>query len=277
MAQAPEATTASVCEVAAAIDAALASESSSTADTSAAPVLPRRLRRLAGRRPILDAAGLHALQDLIESNQRMTLAELAAAFGTRTGKAISIPTLAKGMKALGYAKVRLKKARSEPALQTAPRYTAEHRREPTATTYPSTLTDREFAVLEPLLAKKTKRGRPPTYDKRMMLNAIFYQVRTGGSWRYLPKDFPHWNTVWTMFRRLRDAGVLERMYDALRAQWRVVSGGQREGKLARSPIASGAAAPGIRGPAPLHVTRARRSRVTSATSSSIQSDFLVQS
>ena len=258
MAQAPEATTASVCEVAAAIDAALASESSSTADTSAAPVLPRRLRRLAGRRPILDAAGLHALQDLIESNQRMTLAELAAAFGTRTGKAISIPTLAKGMKALGYAKVRLKKARSEPAPQTAPRSTAEHRREPTATTYPSTLTDREFAVLEPLLAKKTKRGRPPTYDKRMMLNAIFYQVRTGGSWRYLPKDFPHWNTVWTMFRRLRDAGVLERMYDALRAQWRVVSGGQREGKLARSPIASGAAAPGIRGPAPLHGSRPSR-------------------
>ena len=199
----------------------------------------------------------------------MTLDELAAAFTARTGKVVSKATVAKGMKALGYRKVKVEKAPSAPAPQTPPRYTAEHRREPTATTYPSTLTDREWAALEPLLAKKTARGRPATHDKRLLLNAIFYQVRTGGPWRYLPKDFPHWSAVWSLFRRLRDSGKLETMYDTLHELWRDVAG--RAGPPTAGIVDSQTVKTTEKG-GPAATTRARRSRAASAIWSSTPSD-----
>ena len=56
--------------------------------------------------------------------------------------------------------------------------------------YPSDLTDAEWAVLEPLLPGPAKLGRPPRYEKRAILNAIFYVVRGGCSWRMLPGEMP---------------------------------------------------------------------------------------
>ncbi|MBU0607339.1 MAG: transposase, partial [Armatimonadetes bacterium] len=173
---------------------------------------------------MLDDGNVQRVRELLEANPRLTLAELASAVAEHTGVGVSPGTIGKVVKALGFHKVKLQKAPSQPAPQSPPRYSPQHRREPTATTYPSTLTDAEWAVLEPLLIKKDGRGRPPTHDKRLLLDAIFYQVRTGAPWRYLPKDFPHWSAVWSLFRRLRDSGKLEQMYDALHEQWRRVSG-----------------------------------------------------
>lgn len=236
--------------------------------------VPRRLRRLGGRKAVLDVAGLQALQALIESNRRMTQDELVAAFTARRGKAISKPALAKGMKALGYRKTKLRRAPSAPAPQTPPRYSATHRREPTATTYPSTLTDREAAVLEPLLAKTTRRGRPETHSKRLLMNAIFYQLRTGAPWRYLPKDFPHWSAVWSLFRRLRDSGTLERMYDALHQLWRQAAG--RAAEPTAGIVDSQTVKTTEKG-GPVATTRARKSRAASAIWSSTPSDFPAES
>ena len=115
-------------------------------------------------------------------------------------------------------------APSKPAPQSAPRYGPQHRRAQTETTYPSTLTDLEWSVLGPLLVKAERRGRPSTHDKRAFLNAVFYQLRAGNPWRYLPNDFPPWPTVWSFFRRLRDSGGLEPLLDALRDLWRQVAG-----------------------------------------------------
>jgi putative transposase len=36
-----------------------------------------------------------------------------------------------------------------------------------------------------------------------MFDAIFYVLRTGCPWRYLPANFPPWQTVFSHFRRLR--------------------------------------------------------------------------
>lgn len=45
-------------------------------------------------------------------------------------------------------------------------------------------------------------------------------VRTGCSWRLLPKDFPHWTIVFKTFRRWTDSQKFEAMHDRLRAMWR---------------------------------------------------------
>ena len=62
--------------------------------------------------------------------------------------------------------------------------------------YPSDLTDAEWAVLEPLIPGSSKLGRPPRYEKRAVLNAIFYVVRSGCSWRMLPGEMPPWRIVY---------------------------------------------------------------------------------
>jgi transposase len=67
--------------------------------------------------------------------------------------------------------------------------------------YPTDLTDEEWAKVEPLLPRRSKRGRPREVDLREIMNAIRYLVRTGCGWRMLPKDFPPWETVYWWFRR----------------------------------------------------------------------------
>ena len=45
--------------------------------------------------------------------------------------------------------------------------------------YPSDLTDEEWARIEPLLPKPSRRGRKPAVDLREVLNAIRYMARSG--------------------------------------------------------------------------------------------------
>jgi putative transposase len=56
---------------------------------------------------------------------------------------------------------------------------------------------------------------------REILNAVFYVVRSGCSWRLLPHDFPPWRSVYHYFRRFRLDGTWERMHAALRERARV--------------------------------------------------------
>lgn len=88
--------------------------------------------------------------------------------------------------------------------------------------YPTDLTGRQWRLVEPLLPEPPAgpAGRPPKHEKREIVNAILYQVRAGGSWRMLPKDFPPWQTVYGYFARWRDDGTLDALHDALREQVR---------------------------------------------------------
>jgi putative transposase len=47
------------------------------------------------------------------------------------------------------------------------------------------------------------------------VDAIFYILRTGCPWRYLPSDFPPWPTVVYHFRRFRLHNVWHPLYTAL--------------------------------------------------------------
>lgn len=89
--------------------------------------------------------------------------------------------------------------------------------------YPSNLTDRQWQVIRQLLPQKKKLGRKPI-DRRLIVNAIFYVVRTGCQWRMLPKDFPNWNTVYGIFWRWRNDGTWEKIHDALRKKVRLAVG-----------------------------------------------------
>ena len=95
--------------------------------------------------------------------------------------------------------------------------------------YPSDLTDAEWRLLEPLLdAEPAHPGRPRSVARREVVDAIFYVLRTGCQWRYLPEGFPNWQTVYWYFRRWRDAGIWERANDLLRRRVRVALGREAE-------------------------------------------------
>ncbi|KJY35589.1 transposase, partial [Streptomyces sp. NRRL S-444] len=48
------------------------------------------------------------------------------------------------------------------------------------------LTDEQWAVLEPLLQKGMKAGRPPVWPRRQLIDGIRFRVRTGVPWRDVP-------------------------------------------------------------------------------------------
>jgi transposase len=84
-----------------------------------------------------------------------------------------------------------------------------------STTYPSDLTETEWTCVQRHLPSlSTRRGRPRTHPLRRILDAIFYVVRTGCAWRYLPCNFPPWQTVFYHFRRLRLSGRWHLLYMA---------------------------------------------------------------
>ena len=89
--------------------------------------------------------------------------------------------------------------------------------------YASDLTDEQWRIVQKLLPKPKKRGRKPI-DRRRIMNAILYWNRTGCQWRYLPKEFPHWNTVYGTFRNWRIDGTWKRVHDRLREQVRKAAG-----------------------------------------------------
>ncbi|WP_081437594.1 IS5 family transposase [Rhodococcus jostii] len=95
----------------------------------------------------------------------------------------------------------------------------------------SSLTDEQWAVLEPMLpppGNTTGRGgRPEKYCRRLILDAILYVVRGGIAWRQLPVEFPPASTVYGIFARWVHAGVWRRIHDALRDRLRVRSGRDR--------------------------------------------------
>ncbi len=96
-----------------------------------------------------------------------------------------------------------------------------------ANTYGTDLTDDQWTEIEPFLdppRDPAAGGRPCTRSWRHIANAVFYQVRAGGQWRYLSADFPPWPTVWSRFRRWRDKGVWARALTQLRRRCRIPVG-----------------------------------------------------
>jgi putative transposase len=88
--------------------------------------------------------------------------------------------------------------------------------------YPSDLTDCQWALIEPHIPPEPGGGRPRKTDMRDVLDAIFYVLRTGCQWRYLPGDLPPKSTVWRYFDQWRHDGTLDRIHDLLRKKVRTL-------------------------------------------------------
>ena len=93
--------------------------------------------------------------------------------------------------------------------------------------YQTNLTDEEWNQIQSLVpipkSGKGKRGRP-ALDRRVLVNAIVYVVRSGCAWRLLPGDFPPWQTVYGYFRRWSQDWTWTFIHDTLRDWLRYTEG-----------------------------------------------------
>jgi putative transposase len=89
--------------------------------------------------------------------------------------------------------------------------------------YDTDLTEEQWHLIEPLFPPRKHLGRPPT-PLRCLLSAIFYLVKSGCSWRLLPKSFPPWKTVYDRFRKWCRDGTWQLVNHALRALIRIEDG-----------------------------------------------------
>lgn len=135
--------------------------------------------------------------------------------------------------------------------------------------YPSDLTDREWALIERLIAPAKRGGRPRKVNLRETVNGIFYVLATGCQWRALPKDFGPKSTVWEYLDLWDYDGTLDRIHATLfaAARWQARRTLDPSAAIVDSQSVKGAEKGGL----VRHrraSTRRRRSRVRSATSPS---------
>lgn len=241
--------------------------------------------------PVYDAQELQQLRDYALAYPQASHRQLLRFMSRYTGKSVHKSTLADILRRMGLSgraslapaqppRTSPAPARAHPVRQpprplqpaagpaeakaakaaAAPRYQDAHRQEP-ALGYPTDLREAEWQLLQPHF--ESRGGRPPEHPPRVMLNAIFYVLRSGCPWRMLPHDFPPWKSVYTAFRRWTKDGRFGRAHDALRRKLRVRLGRQEDpsalivdSQSVKTTEKGGLAA----------TTGARRSRDASATS-----------
>ena len=92
--------------------------------------------------------------------------------------------------------------------------------------YPSDLSEAAWAVLEPLMPvrDRAKGGAPRKYGDRLVLNGIFFVLRSGCQWRMIPRDLLPWDAAYRWYAAWRADGTWDLIHDALRAPVRVADG-----------------------------------------------------
>ncbi|MFB9799581.1 IS5 family transposase, partial [Streptomonospora salina] len=69
------------------------------------------------------------------------------------------------------------------------------------------LTDNQWRVLEPLLPRSSRSGRPATWTRRQLLDGIRWRTRLGAPWRDVPERYGHWQSVYHLLRAWQRAGI----------------------------------------------------------------------
>jgi transposase len=80
--------------------------------------------------------------------------------------------------------------------------------------YSTDINQQEYDLIKALIeTKKTTKPRKVEYID--ILNAIFYQIKNGCTWRDLPKDYPKWQTVYYYFALWKREGNIEKILEKL--------------------------------------------------------------
>ena len=80
--------------------------------------------------------------------------------------------------------------------------------------YSTDLTEKQWSIIEPIF--KINKGKNfVKHDKRDLVNAVLYLVKTGCQWRLLPNDFPPYTAVWSFYRRAVASSKWEQAMDIL--------------------------------------------------------------
>ena len=94
--------------------------------------------------------------------------------------------------------------------------------------YPTDLTGPQWAQVSRFIPAPKPGGRPAKYQRREIVNALLYVVRTGCQWRAMPHDLPPWRITYWYFMQWRKDGTLQRLHDELRGDLRQAEGRQRQ-------------------------------------------------
>lgn len=182
-------------------------------------------QRRSGRKPSLGDEHIAVLRAITQEQPRSSLEEVTRELFRRSGVKVNPVTVRKALREAGIVRLKPIRRPSERAAQgrgagIRTGYTEAHRRSDGPSGLNTDLTDAEWALVGDLFERAGQRGAPPRYDRRTVVNACCYVLRTGCAWRLLPKSFPPWQAVYMSFKRWGAAGTFETMHDRLREQWR---------------------------------------------------------
>uniref|UniRef100_UPI00374DFDE1 IS5 family transposase n=1 Tax=Streptomyces lonegramiae TaxID=3075524 RepID=UPI00374DFDE1 len=83
-----------------------------------------------------------------------------------------------------------------------------------------------WEVIRPVLPVRNLRkgGGVRKYGDRLVLDSMFYVLRSGCQWRMLPRDLMSWDAAHRWFTKWRRDGSWDRIHDELRRQLRIGAG-----------------------------------------------------
>src|SRR5271168_540049 len=90
--------------------------------------------------------------------------------------------------------------------------------------YPSDVTDEEWSFVLPYVLLCREDSPQRRHELRAVFNAVRYVARTGGQWRYLPRDLPPWFVVYQQMQRWLAAGCFEFLVEDVRSLLREWAG-----------------------------------------------------
>jgi len=179
-----------------------------------------------GRPRAIQGESEEVLREIVDAAPEAPISEIRRELMRRAEVRVSRVTVQKALRRLGYEWRRRPSAgRASAAGGAKPQrygYRERHRTQGPEQSYPSSLTDAEWALVADLFeGARSRGGAPRRHATRRVLDACLYVLRTGCSWRQLPNDFPAWQGVYKHFRQWGEQGLFEQMHDRLREFWRL--------------------------------------------------------
>lgn len=82
--------------------------------------------------------------------------------------------------------------------------------------YPTDLSDEEWLAVARFIPPERETGAERRTSMRAVVNAALYRLRSGCPWRLLPREFPHWRTVYGYLRQWQSDGTWKQIERARR-------------------------------------------------------------